>query len=286
MVSCTLRDGERRIEDVYKLIGQAWWAEGGLVGFLRGQSSVDWERFKGAWYWHGTAVIPGDVVCEGGWGVNSYYIFDDDLNEHGNIRYYNPGTGFTSDMRRLSREDAIIHPLFTPFRAEAGAMHSTNLFTIADAKKSYELRARFLGDAIPAESFAMGANKVDKRNSGIDNLSMMEKCMANEEFWPRKDEQTKAKLWHHSDWKQLAGFWRGQSLVDPTFCYISLVRIFRGQSLRFPPVFSGDCPSGLPPGGPRLSRPYVRVQLLGGQSPVLAGTVPLQTGGDSPSENP
>ena len=82
-------------------------------------------------------------------------------------------------------------------------MTSTNLYVVADANERYALRARFLGDAIPAESFAMGANEAHRR-SGIDNLSMMEKCMANEEFWPRKDEQTKAKLWHHSDWKQLA----------------------------------------------------------------------------------
>ena len=168
------------------------------------------ERLKGSALWHVDAVLPGDVVCEGGWGVNSYYMFDDDHNEHGNIRYYNSGTGFTADMRRLSREDAIIHPLFTPFRAEAGAMHSTDLFTIDDENKRYALRARFLGDAIPAESFAMGANMVDKRNSGIDNLSMMEKCMANEKAWPDerlikgKNGQPDVLKWYHSDWKQLA----------------------------------------------------------------------------------
>lgn len=169
------------------------------------------ERLKGSALWHVDTVLPCGVVCEGGWGVNSYYMFDDDHNEHGNIRYYNSGTGFTADMRRLSREDAIIHPLFTPFREKeyAGAMHSTNLFTIADAKKRYELRARFLGDAIPAESFAMGANNVDRKNSGIDNLSMMEKCMDNEEVWPKDrrekiDGQPDRLLWHHSDWKQLA----------------------------------------------------------------------------------
>ena len=39
-------------------------------------------------------------------------------------------------------------------------MHSTNLFTIADASYRDELRAKMLGDAIPAESFAAGANEI------------------------------------------------------------------------------------------------------------------------------
>ena len=88
-------------------------------------------------------------------------------------------------------------------------MHSTNLFTIADAKKRYELRARFLADAIPAESFAMGANRfVNKVGcERIGNISMMEDCVDNEKIWPkeRRDKDHPEKLlWHHSDWKQLA----------------------------------------------------------------------------------
>ena len=172
------------------------------------------ERLKGSALWHVDVGIPGDVVCEGGWGVNSYYMFDDDHNEHGNIRYYNPGIGFTADMRRLSRADAIIHPLFTPFREKeyAGAMHSTDLFTIDDENKRYALRARFLADAIPAESFAMGANRfVNKGGSErIGNISMMEDCMDNEKIWPKdrviegKNGQPDTLEWHHSDWKQLA----------------------------------------------------------------------------------
>ena len=69
-----------------------------------------------------------------------------------------------------------------------------------DADERYELCARFLGDAIPAESFAVGANEL----SGIeDNISMMEECMDNIGKWPSKDDN-KNNQWAHSDWKQLA----------------------------------------------------------------------------------
>ena len=41
---------------------------------------------------------------------------------------------------------------------KAKLMHSTSLFTIASASYRNELRAKFLADAIPATSFATGAN--------------------------------------------------------------------------------------------------------------------------------
>ena len=53
------------------------------------------------------------------------------------------------------REDLITSPLFTTF--EDGRMASTNALDFADA----ELRAKMLGDAIPAESFAAGRNVLD-----------------------------------------------------------------------------------------------------------------------------
>jgi len=161
------------------------------------------ESIKGSSLIHIANALPAQLECEGGWGINTYYAL--------NPLYYVARHGFMESVNSLTREDAIIHPLFTPFREKeyAGAMHSTDLFTIDDENKRYALRARFLADAIPAESFAMGANMVDKRNSGIDNLSMMEMCMDNEEVWPKDrrekiDGQPDRLLWHHSDWKQLA----------------------------------------------------------------------------------
>ena len=160
------------------------------------------ERLKGSALWHVDTVLPCGVVCEGGWGVNSYYA--------ANPLYYNVKDGFSGKVKNLTREDAIQHPLFTPFRAKehADAMHSTNLFTIDDENKRYALRARFLGDAIPAESFAAGANAFSK-NRGPRNISLMDECMGNENIWP-EDRRDKIKgqpdklKWHHSDWKQLA----------------------------------------------------------------------------------
>ena len=62
-------------------------------------------------------------------------------------------------MDDITRKDAIEHPLFTPFRSEADNMHSTNLFMITDQSYRAALRAKFLGDAIPATSFAAGRNQ-------------------------------------------------------------------------------------------------------------------------------
>ena len=110
------------------------------------------EFTKGTTVWHELNSLPFldlNVACEGGWGINSYYSL--------NPLWYVYQYGFTEKAKTdLSREDAITHPLFTPFRSESEAMHSTNLFTIADASYRNELRAKFLADAIPATSFAAG----------------------------------------------------------------------------------------------------------------------------------
>ena len=108
------------------------------------------ELFKGTTVWNAlNALSLGnlDVACEGGWGINTYYAL--------NPTVYVSGYGFMSNaVAELTRDDAIAHPLFTPFRAEADNMHSTNLFVVADETYRKDLRAKFLGDAIPARSFA------------------------------------------------------------------------------------------------------------------------------------
>ena len=76
-------------------------------------------------------------------------------------------------------------------------MHSTNLFTIADASYRNELRAKFLADAIPATSFAAGANFT---GGGLKSYNMQ---TGTPNGWPRKDSDQKA-IWEHSDIKNVA----------------------------------------------------------------------------------
>jgi hypothetical protein len=71
-------------------------------------------------------------------------------------------------------------------------MHSTNVLNFVDA----ELRAKMLGDAIPAESFAAGANYT----GGIrDNYNMHDYIKPN---WPRKENSK--NIWLLSDIKNVA----------------------------------------------------------------------------------
>ena len=67
-------------------------------------------------------------------------------------------------------------------------MHSTNLFTIADASYRDELRAKMLGDAIPAESFAAGANET----AGVKDNHNMQTGTPN--GWPMVDSDENA-IW-------------------------------------------------------------------------------------------
>jgi hypothetical protein len=75
-------------------------------------------------------------------------------------------------------------------------MHSTNLFTIADSSYREQLRATFLADAIPATSFAAGAN----HTSGVKDNHNMHDFMA--EGWPRR--KNNKNIWLHSDIKNIA----------------------------------------------------------------------------------
>ena len=81
-------------------------------------------------------------------------------------------------------------------------MHSTNLFTIADAEYRKNLRAKFLGDAIPARSFAVGANEINQA-AGIGNIALRN-CMRNEDKWPSARRKENVNVWYHSDFKNLA----------------------------------------------------------------------------------
>ena len=76
-------------------------------------------------------------------------------------------------------------------------MHSTNLFTVADETYRKDLRAKFLGDAIPARSFAAGRNQI-LRNVISGNMNY-ETCKVG--VWPRGEGE-----WQHSDIKNVAYF--------------------------------------------------------------------------------
>ena len=151
------------------------------------------EFTKGTTVWHELNSLPFldlNVACEGGWGINTYYSL--------NPLWYVYQYGFTDKVQSdLTREDAITHPLFTPFRSESEAMHSTNLFTIADATYREQLRAKFLGDAIPATSFAAGANFT---GGGLKNHNMHDDIPLD--GWPRDQLE-----WLHSDLKDVSYFY-------------------------------------------------------------------------------
>ena len=139
-----------------------------------------------------------DIACEGGWGINTYYAL--------NPAFYVAGYGFMSNaVAGLTRDDVIEHPLFTPFRAEANDMHSTNLFTIADEAYRKNLRAKFLGDAIPATSFATGRNAIDGL---IDNYNMQSAVQDN--AWPDEQVVNDERKWFHSDIRRVAYFYLHQ----------------------------------------------------------------------------
>ena len=104
------------------------------------------ELFKGCALWYGVnAVTFSGTEIEGGWGINASYT--------ANPLAYVPLVGFRAGyFENWTRDDMITDPLFSSFDDER--MASTNLLEIIDA----ELRAKMLGDAIPAESFVVGAS--------------------------------------------------------------------------------------------------------------------------------
>ena len=129
---------------------------------------------------------------EGGWGINARYV--------ANPFAYVPLVGLSADyFAGCTREDLIRSPLFTSF--DDARMSSTNALNIVD----YGLRAKMLGDAIPAESFAAGANATE----GVGGNYNMQCDTPN--GWPadRCDETSAGVVmrWLHSDLKNVAFFY-------------------------------------------------------------------------------
>lgn len=187
--------GNGNVNDNYLLSGKTVW--------------VFQEGFKGTPGANALKAYPGGLytASEGGWGVNTYYAADP--------RWYLPVVGFDADrVDGLTPTNAIEHPLFKPFQIETAGMHDpTRVFTgegeMHNPRFTHRewLRARFLADAIPAESRAAGANafrdavsfpsiQMDSRgNAGF---------MSEKGKWPREEDGT--KIWAHSDFKQVAYF--------------------------------------------------------------------------------
>ena len=77
---------------------------------------------------------------------------------------YVPLVGLSADyFANYTREQSIATPLFTSF--DDARMSSTNALNFADE----DLRAKMLGDAIPAESFAAGA--IAPEGTGMQSAS-------------------------------------------------------------------------------------------------------------------
>ena len=155
------------------------------------------EMTKGTRYWDELNTLTGGrtgILCEGGWGVNARYA----LNPY----YY--AAGYNSSVQDLAVTDIIREPLFTPFRTESANMHDVALFRVPGAGASARLRARLLAAAIPAESFATGANRLS-REAGIANMQLDGLANASG-TWPSARTSWRLREWRHSDMKNIAYF--------------------------------------------------------------------------------
>ena len=159
---------------------------GVTVGETTGGIWAKQELFKGCTLWYGlNSVTFAGTRIEGGWGINADYV--------ANPLAYFPLIGFNpAYFENHTRGDLIINPLFTSFNDER--MSATNELNIVD----YELRAKMLGDAIPAESFAAGANPA----TGISANFNFQGQNTTPNGWPRA-----TNVWRHSDLKDVAYFY-------------------------------------------------------------------------------
>ena len=151
------------------------------------------ELFKGCTLWYGVNSITfSGAEIEGGWGINARYM--------ANPLAYIPLSGFNpSYFSEYTREDIITKPLFTGMNDER--MSTTNVLDFVDAN----LRAKILGDAIPAESFAAGANQT---GGGVLNYNMQ---IDTPNGWPEGRSEEKdgniVQYWYHSDIKNVSYYY-------------------------------------------------------------------------------
>ena len=156
------------------------------------------ELFKGCSLWYGgNSVTFAGVRIEEGWSINANHV--------ANPLAYVPLAGFNaSHFANYTREDLITSPLFTSFNDSR--MMSTNAFNIVD----YRLRAKMLGDAIPAESFAAGRNMI----GGVSGNYNYQNEDGTPNGWPSNRDG-----WFHSDLKDVA-YW---------YTYKLFVKFIKGE---------------------------------------------------------
>ncbi len=145
------------------------------------------ELFKGVSVWkvvNGLHIENVNVACEGGWGINPYFAFRPDC--------YLPFKGFMG-LRFAGYTNSAVRPLFTPFTDSS--LHRNGL----DGRVDDILRARMLGDAIPAESFATGANALHDR-ARIVNYNMAT-------YRQNGSPRLSSARWKHSDIKNVAFYY-------------------------------------------------------------------------------
>ena len=138
----------------------------------------------------GSAMLPLANVLnktamtrEGGWGFNMEYF--------GTVVGRNVDT---EAVKKMSEEQLLVQPVFTPFVTEGERLHSRfRAFKANDSEEQYKLRAKLLADAIPATSFSAGGNDTP----GLDNADLMTRFESDE--WPRDNDE-----WLHSDIKNVA----------------------------------------------------------------------------------
>ena len=159
---------------------------GMTVGETTGGIWSNQELFKGCAVWYGVnSVTFAGTRIEGGWGINANYV--------ANPLAYIPLAGFNAaHFEAYLRDDLITNPLFTSFNDSR--MASTNALNIVD----YRLRAKMLGDAIPAESFAAGRNMI----GGVSENYNYQNEAGTPNGWPRT-----TGAWLQSDLKDVAYFY-------------------------------------------------------------------------------
>ena len=159
---------------------------GMTVGETTGGIWSNQELFKGCAAWYGiNSVTFAGTRIEGGWGINADY--------GANFFAYVPLVGFNASyFANYTQEDLVARPLFTAFNDSR--MTSTNALNFTD----YALQAKMLGDAIPAESFAAGANPT----TGISANFNFQGQNTTPNGWPRA-----TNVWRHSDLKDVAYFY-------------------------------------------------------------------------------
>ena len=138
----------------------------------------------------GSVVLPlanvlnnTSMTREGGWGFNIDYL--------GTVVGRNVDT---AAVKKLSEEQLLVQPVFTPFVTEGEHLHSRfRAFRANGSEEQYKLRAKLLADAIPATSFSAGGNETP----GLTNVDLMTSFESDK--WPRSNSE-----WRHSDIKNVA----------------------------------------------------------------------------------